>query len=80
MSDRIIDCPAKVMVIGAGCGRCAEPIVHTLANRTARHAALARIRPVFNLVAILLALSLSYERWMYSRFRLYFLPISLGLS
>src|ERR1700681_2280715 len=57
VSDRIIDCPAKVIIIGSGCGRCAEPIVHTIANRAARHAALARIRPVFNLVAICLLLS-----------------------
>src|SRR5579863_7955788 len=57
ISDRIIDCPAKVIVMGAGCGRCAEPIIHTIANRTARHAALASIRPVFNFVAICFVLS-----------------------
>jgi len=40
ISDRIIDCPVKVIVIGASRGRCAEPIVHGIANRTTRHAAL----------------------------------------
>src|SRR5208282_6145765 len=52
ISDRIIDCPAKVIVIRADCGSCAEPIMHTIANRAARHAALAKNRPVFNIVAI----------------------------
>src|SRR5579864_1605113 len=70
ISDRIIDCPAKVIVIGADCGRCAEPTVHRIANKTARLAALVKNRPAFNIVAISLALSLSSERSMQSRFYL----------
>jgi hypothetical protein len=52
MSDRIIACPAKVIVTGAPCGDWAKTIVHSMENWTARHAALAQNRPVFNLVAI----------------------------
>src|ERR1700730_2046336 len=70
ISDRIIDCPAKVIVIGASCGRCAEPTVHRIANKTARHAALVKNRRVLNIVAICVSLSFSSERSMYSRFRL----------
>src|ERR1700722_15985113 len=43
MSDRIMDCPANVIVIAAGRGACAEPIAHTTPNRTARHAHLLDI-------------------------------------
>src|SRR5208282_1053163 len=68
ISDRIIDCPAKVIVIGADCGRCAEPTVHRIANKTARPAALVKNRPVLNIVAICVAPSFSSERSMYSRF------------
>src|SRR5580698_1586990 len=46
ISDRIIDCPAKVIVIAAGC--CAAPIAHRTANRTARQAAPAQNLPVFD--------------------------------
>jgi hypothetical protein len=35
MSDRIIDCPAKVIVIGAE-GGCAEPVAHMAAIKTNR--------------------------------------------
>src|SRR5271169_5276041 len=44
ISDRIIDCPAKVIVIGADGGRCAEPEVQTIASTTARHPDLAKNR------------------------------------
>src|ERR1700719_572792 len=65
VSDRIIDCPAKVIVIGAGCGRCAKPSVHTIADRTAKHTAFARIRPAFNLVVICLLPSADYCRHLH---------------
>jgi len=41
-----------VIVIGASCGRRAEHIVDRIAIRTARHAALVKSLPVFNIVAI----------------------------
>src|SRR6185295_15588603 len=52
ISDRIIDCPAKVIVIRVDWGRWAEPIVHTTADRTATQAALAKNCPVINLVVM----------------------------
>jgi hypothetical protein len=55
ISDRIIDCPAKVIVIGASCGCCAVATVDRIANRTPRHAALVQNGPVFNVVAVCVA-------------------------
>src|ERR1700680_2015147 len=52
ISDRIIDCPAKVIVIVADCGRAAAPIANKIADSKVRHIALANNRPVFNIVAI----------------------------
>src|ERR1700674_244796 len=67
ISDRIIDCPAKVIVIGADCGHTAAPIAHTIANRTVRHDTLASNRSAFNVVFIRVALAFSSERSTYSR-------------
>src|SRR5208283_5712405 len=43
ISDRIIDCPAKVIVIGADCGRCAEPTVHRIFEDSIIHVLLLTI-------------------------------------
>jgi len=47
ISDRIIDCPVNVIVIGVGSGGCAESFVHT---KTVSQAALVKIRRVFNMI------------------------------
>jgi len=52
MSERIIDCPAKVMVIGADCDHAAGAFAHTSANKIARLPALAENRTAFKLVSI----------------------------
>src|SRR5579862_5552405 len=49
MSDRIIDCPAKVIVIGVDCGRAEAHIMYTIAERNARRAALGNNRLAFNI-------------------------------
>src|SRR5229473_3426420 len=67
ISDRIIDCPAKVIVIALDCGHAAAPTTHSIVNRTARHAAFADQRPAFNIVGISIDLEFSSERSMYSR-------------
>src|SRR6266851_10382176 len=67
ISDRIIDCPAKVIVIALDCGHAAAPTAHSIVNRTARHAAFADHRPAFNIVDISIDLEFSSERSMYSR-------------
>src|SRR5712691_4169825 len=59
ISDRIIDCPAKVIVIAADCARGAAPIAHTIAHKTARHVVLANNRAVFNIDAICVDLASS---------------------
>jgi hypothetical protein len=64
ISDRIIDCPAKVIVISVDCDHTAALVAHTIANRTARRADLANNRPVFDFVAICVALSFSFDRLM----------------
>src|ERR1700730_15364404 len=55
LSERIIDCPVRVIVIAFAVAfdwaRTATPIAHRIASRSARHAVLAN-RPVFNMVAI----------------------------
>jgi len=50
ISDRIIDCPVNVIVIGVGSGGCAESIVYTTTKKTVRQAALVKIRRVFNMI------------------------------
>jgi hypothetical protein len=45
MSDRIMDCPANVIVIAAGLGPCAHPIAHATPHSTATHAHLFDILP-----------------------------------
>src|SRR5579863_4063236 len=52
ISDRIIDWPAKVIVIGLDCGHARAQIAHTIANRNAKHAARANDHPAFHIVAI----------------------------
>jgi hypothetical protein len=52
MSDRIIDCPVKVIVIADDCGRAAAVIAQTMAIRSAKSAALGDSRLVFDVVAI----------------------------
>ena len=47
MSDRIIDCPVKVIVIAVDWGR-AAPIAHAAASRTAKPAHPADNRALFN--------------------------------
>src|ERR1700674_1729589 len=59
ISDRIIDCPARVIVIAVDCARGAAPVAHTIAHRTARHVVLANNGAVFNIVAICVDLALS---------------------
>src|ERR1019366_8684789 len=56
-SDRIIDCPAKVIVIALDCGHMAAPIAHTIASGTAKHTALVNHRPVFHILGICVALA-----------------------
>src|ERR1700730_18317461 len=62
ISDRIIDCPVKVIVIAVDCGRGAAPIVQATANRTLWHAALAVSLPVLYVIAIWFALAFLGER------------------
>src|ERR1700686_388299 len=62
ISDRIIDCPAKVIVIGVDCARGAAPVAHTTAHRTARHAVPANNGAVFNIVAISVDLAFGPRR------------------
>jgi len=50
MSDRIIDCPTKVIVIAGDCGRAGAHIAHTIANRITRGAALGNVQSGFNMV------------------------------
>jgi len=57
ISDRIIDCPVKVIVIVVDCAHTAPPIAHTIANRIAKHAALAVDRSFLDIVVICLALA-----------------------
>ena len=67
ISDRIIDCPAKVMVIADDCARTPAPHAHTIANGTARHAAFASNRPVFDIVVICSAFVPLFRRPMKSQ-------------
>src|SRR5713101_7455649 len=59
ISDRIIDCPAKVIVIAVDCAGGAAPVAHTIVHKTARHVVLANNGAVFNIVAICVDLALS---------------------
>jgi hypothetical protein len=76
MSDRIIDCPANVIVIAADCGLTAALIAHTIANRIAGRTDLANNQPVWNIVAICVVLAFSCDGSMYSR-SAEFLPFKL---
>src|SRR4029077_6031436 len=64
ISDRIIDCPVKVIVIAFAvpfdCARTATPIAHRIATRSAKHA-VPRNRPIFNIVAIWVLISFMGE-------------------
>src|ERR1700674_5327780 len=60
ISERIIDCPVKVIVIGVDCAPTAAPMAHTIANRTATHASFADDRSFFDIVVICPALAFPF--------------------
>jgi hypothetical protein len=63
MSERIIDCPAKVMVIGADCAHAAGTIAHAKTKKIASEIVFGINRPDFHaLLRIRFALTLLSER------------------
>jgi hypothetical protein len=59
ISDLIIDWPVKVIVIAVDCAHTAASIAHTIAHRTAKHAAFAVDRSFLDIDIVVICLALA---------------------